>query len=188
MEEVRAEDVLIRAAEESDFNDVLAVCDRRFGTGYIDRETFGEWLQYPELCLVLEYQHDFVGFVCILPSTPEKVCNDMQLPLDEVRAECEGRKIVRCRSAILTEKYEHMGFMRMLWEKVFENAKKLGYSISYCPAWKYDGKVPMHNLLTKLGFQVIAEKQMLWYDEANYTCVVCKGRCVCPSVVYKMIF
>ncbi|GEM_PF-3359821 len=187
MKEIREEDILIRAAREEDFEKVLPLCDRRFGTGYVDKEEFCKWLNYPELCIVLEYQHNFVGYVCILPSTPEKVCEDMQLDLDTVRAESEGKKIVRCRSAILTEEYENMGFMRMLWEKVFDNAKKLGYGISYCPAWKYDGKVPMHNLLTKLGFEVIAEKQMLWYDEINYTCVVCHGRCACPGVVYKML-
>jgi len=181
-----SENVIIRSAKYEDFDEVLPLCDRRFGTGYVDRAEFDKWLKYPQFCLVMEYDGDFVGYVCILPSTPEKVCEDMQLPLDEVSAECEGKKVIRCRSAILKEKYENRGYMRVLWEKVFANAKSCGYGISYCPAWKYDGKVPMHNLLTKLGFEVIAEKQMLWYDEINYTCVVCKGRCACPGVVYKL--
>lgn len=179
--------IVIRPAKSEDYDIIVQMCDERFGKGYLDRAEFDRWLEYPELFLALCYDNEFVGYVCILPSTPESVCKDMKLPLDEVKAECEGKKVVRCRSAILRTKFDSMGFMRMLWQKVFENAKKLGYGISYCPAWKYDGFVPMDHLLTKLGFVRIAEKQMLWYDEENYTCIVCGGRCKCPAAIYKLI-
>lgn len=178
--------VVIRSATENDYNAIIKLCDERFGTGYIDRNEYNRWLKYPELFLALDYDNDFVGYVCILPSTPESVSADMQLPLDEIKAECAGKKIVRCRSAVLRTEYENMGFMRMLWQKVFDNAKKLGYNISYCPAWKYNGFVPMDHLLTKLGFEAIAEKQMLWYNEENYKCVICGGKCKCPAIIYKL--
>lgn len=187
MKEVIPEEIAIRPASEKDYDAILKLCDLRFGTGYIDHDEFERWLKYPELFLALDYQKQFVGYVCILPSTPEAVSADMQLPLDEIRAECVGKKIVRCRSAVLRSEFENMGFMRLLWEKVFANAKEMGFHISYCPAWKYNGFVPMDHLLTKLGFFAIAEKEMLWYNEENYTCVICGGRCKCPAVVYKMI-
>lgn len=177
--------ILIRPAQSTDYEIIIKLCDLRFGKGYIDRDEFNQWLKYPDLFLALEYGGEFVGYVCILPSTAEYVCEHMQLPLEEIKAECDGKKIIRCRSAVLRTEFEHKGFMRMLWEKVFENAKNLGYSVAYCPAWKYNDFVPMNNLLTQLGFVPIAEKQMLWYNEKNYTCVVCGGRCKCPAVIYK---
>ena len=186
MAEIKLEKINIRPAEEKDFPIILELCDRRFGQGYIDHNEFSHWLKYPDLFLALDYDGEFVGYVCILPSNPDEVCEKMALPIDEIRAECENRKVIRCRSAVLREKFESRGFMRMLWERVFANAKEMGYSIAYCPAWKYNNFVPMDHLLTKLGFIAIAEKEMLWYDEENYTCIVCNGRCKCTARVYKM--
>lgn len=185
MVQIDSEKINIRPANKGDYDIIIELCDERFGDGYIDKSELDRWIKYPDLFLALDYDGEFVGYVCILPSTPESVCADMKLPLDQVKAECEGKKVVRCRSAVLRKKFESMGFMRLLWEKVFENARQLGYGISYCPAWKYDGFVPMDHLLTKLGFEPIAEKQMLWYDEETYTCVVCNGRCKCPAVIYR---
>lgn len=186
MSDLNLAEVNIRPAEEKDYEAITALCDLRFGEGYIDHEEFSHWREYPELFLALDYKGEFVGYVCILPSTPEIVCKNMQLPLDEIKRECEGKKVIRCRSAVLREEFEHMGFMRMLWERVFENAAKLGYGIAYCPAWKYNGFVPMDHLLTQLGFVAIAQREMLWYNEEKYTCVICGGRCKCPAVVYRL--
>ena len=186
MKSIDNEKIKIRPAEEKDYPIILDLCDRRFGKGYIDHDEFSRWLCYPDFFLALDYDGEFVGYVCILPSDPDEVCRKTALPIDEVRAECENKKVIRCRSAVLREEFERCGFMRMLWEKVFANAKAAGYDIAYCPAWKYDGFVPMDHLLTKLGFFAVAEKEMLWYDEENYTCVVCNGRCRCTARVYKM--
>ncbi|MBQ0111461.1 MAG: hypothetical protein KBS41_06020, partial [Oscillospiraceae bacterium] len=63
--------ITIRSATNNDYDMIIALCDERFGEGYIDHVEYDRWLQYPEFFLALDYDGEFVGYVCILPSTPE---------------------------------------------------------------------------------------------------------------------
>ena len=176
----------IRSAVAEDFPTVERLCALRFGKGYLKREEFDRWLAHPELFLVMECEGDFVGYVCFVPETPEEMAAYIRFPVEEVRREAGDRPAIHCRSTALFSAYEHKGLMRALWVRILDTVQKEGYRVAYGPAWKYNGFVPMHRLLTSFGFVPLCEKQGLWYEDESYTCVVCGGRCSCPAVIYQL--
>ncbi len=184
---VDQKEIKIRSAKMSDYDIINRLCDLRFGKGYLSVGEFSNWLKNPDLFLVLEYKGDFVGYVCFVPATPEQIASYMKLPLESVLEVSSDPYVIHCRSTALFESYEHMGFMKRLWDVILENTKKHGYKAAFGPAWEYNNFVPMDRLLSGLGFEKIAKKENLWYDDENYTCIICNGRCSCSAVIYKLI-
>ena len=184
--EKEEQELFIRPAASDDYDAVSALCDLRFGDGYLKREEFDEWRKNPELFLVMEDEGRFVGYVCFVPSSPEKMAEYIKFPVEDIIKDSGGRDVIHCRSTVLYPEYEHKGIMRVLWTHILEKVKDMGYRVAYGPAWKYNDFVPMDHLLTSFGFEKIADRENLWYDDETYTCIVCGGRCSCPAVIYRL--
>ena len=178
---------MIRPATADDFENVLKVGELRFGTGYLTREEFNTWLEYPEFLLVAEMDGRFAGYVYHRPEKIEVLAKYMKLDPDYVRRVSGGKPVIHCRSAALSPEFEHCGIMFTMVEALEKKAREEGFGAEFAPAWKYGDKVPMRKILTAMGYTELCEKERLWYDQEDYYCVVCKGRCVCTAVIFQKI-
>ncbi len=185
MKDYENESLKIRPVRADEFQVVFALCEKRFGKGYMNREEFDQWLKYPEFFLAAEQDGAFCGFVCYFPEEAEDLAKYMRLPRDYVELVSGGKPVIHCKTAVLFPEYEHSGIMHNLVERATDNAKAMGFGAAFAPAWKYKNHVPVRKLLNRLGFEELVEKENIWYDMENYECIICGGRCRCSAVIFQ---
>lgn len=178
--------VKIRFAKKSDFENIRALCVERFGEGYLAEKDYEAWLKTKELFLVAEDNGAFCGFCYLMPESYEDLAAYMKLDVATVEKVACGKPVLHCRSAALKSDAEHRGVMYRLLSEELKNAKELGFGAAFAPAWSYRGRTPMAHLMDLLGFEQIGIRENLWFDQENYVCVVCGGKCRCQAVIYQI--
>ena len=180
------DELIIRSAEARDFLPLQQLCERRFGSGYLEKEDFEDRIRYPELFLVADSGGQPVAAVSMTPEAPYSLARAMQMTEEEVLSAARGKPTIHFRSAITAEGFEGRGLIQLLLSRVIENARRLGYGLILSPNWKYDGKIPAGKIHDRLGFVNIGERKNLWLNQKGYSCVYCKGPCRCTAVLYQL--
>ena len=182
------ENILIRSAKAEDFERIKQLAELRFGIGYLDRQEFDAWLRDPDFFLVAEVDGRFAGYAYHRPESVEELASYMKLDPAYVRQVSGGRPVIHCRSAALAPEFEHRGLMQKIVAQLEETAGREGFGAEFAPAWKYGEAVPMRKNLLARGYTELCEREKLWYDQENYRCVICGGRCRCTAVIFQRIF
>jgi len=103
---------------------------------------------------------------------------------DEVLAITEGQPSLIYKSAAVQVKYERRGLMKAMATVGLKEAREMGYRSIFGSAWVYDNTIPIEGTFRAFGFQKLFEREKLWYNDEDYHCVICKGRCVCDGIIY----
>lgn len=177
-------DFIFRTAEAKDYDKIKSLCDERYGTGYITKDMFKNYLDYKELFISAFYNDDFVGFAAMIYSTDENTAKKMGMTLEEVKKYASKKPILIYKSHAIKKKYEKMGLPVAMTSILMSKGKELGYGSVFGSAWIYNNYIPMSKTFDKLGFIPLYKRSNLWYDDENYTCVVCGGRCKCEAMIY----
>ena len=177
-------DIKIRDGEERDFPQMLPLCDERYGSGYLTKEIFDHWMEHKSLLKVAEIEEEFAGFAVMVPAAVQEVMEKMTMPREDVEAIAGGRPALIYTSAAVPRRHEHKGVMHALAAAGLETARQEGYGSLFGSAWMYNGKSPIAGTFRVFGFKPLYKREKLWYNDPDYTCVVCKGRCTCDAVIY----
>jgi len=178
--------ITIRPLKESDFEYLNEVCNRRLGDGYLDYEDFLFRVKNPELNLVADENGKAVSLISMTPEGVETLAPSLKMTKAEILDSAGGKPLIHFRTAVTDEEHDGLGLMRYLLKLVIKNARDLGYGLILSPTWVYDGKAPAANTHKALGFTVVGEKKMLWYNQKGYTCVYCKGPCRCDALLFQL--
>lgn len=108
----------------------------------------------------------------------------LAMPRRDICSIAGEKPILYYKSAAIPQQFERKGVMPAIVEDILREAQQAGYGSLFGSAWLYDGKIPLQGTLKKLGFQALYARKMLWYDDVNYHCVICKGRCTCDAMLY----
>lgn len=176
--------IRIREGEERDFLRMLPLCDERYGPGYLTRAAFDRWMEHKSLLKVAEADGEFAGFAVMVPASVPEVMERMAMPREDVEAFAGGRPALIYKSAAVLRRYERRGVMRALAAAGLETARWEGYGCLFASAWVYRGERPIAGTFRAFGFAPLYKRERLWYGDAGYTCVVCKGRCTCDAMIY----
>ena len=166
------------------YEDIQQLCDLRYGTGYIDRPVYEKWMEHPELMNVALVEGEFAGFSVFVPAAVDELMSHMDMPREDVVRIAGDRPALIYRSAAVPFRFEKRGIMQQLLGNALEELPELGYGSVFGSAWVHDGRVPMSRLFNLFGFSRLYERKMLWYQDKNYRCVVCGGRCRCDAMIY----
>lgn len=177
-----APQVVEGAWEYYDF--IQPLCDLRYGDGYIDRQTYEQWMGHPELMNVALVEGEFAGFSVFVPAGIEDLATHMGMPREDVAHIAGDKPALIYKSAAVPFQFEKRGIMQELLGNALEKLPALGYGSAFGSAWMYDGKIPMSRLFDYFGFRQLYTRKMLWYHDKNYRCVVCGGRCKCDAMIY----
>lgn len=177
-------DIKIRDGKEEDFEEILPLCDERYGSGYLTKGIFGHWMEHKSLLKVAELGEEFAGFAVMVPAIVEEVMEKMAMPREDVEAIAGGRPALIYKSAAVLRQHEHKGVMHALALAGLETARREGYGSIFASAWVYQGKSPIAGTFRVFGFKPLYKREKLWYSDSDYTCVVCKGRCTCDAMIY----
>ncbi len=177
-------DFSVRSVCPDDFENIRALCDERYGEGYFTREDFERFSERPELFTAAENDGDFAGFALMVPASEEKVSEQMKIPANEVHKLANGKPLLIYKSLALRKQYEKMGLPYTMSKLLLTEAKKQGYGTLFASAWVYNGKMPIEKLFKAFGFIPLGIRNNLWYNETNYRCTVCGGRCRCDAMIF----
>ena len=177
-------DIRIRDGKEQDFLQMLPLCDERYGSGYFTKAIFDHWMGHKSLLKIAELEGAFAGFAVMVPATVEEVMEKMAMPREDVEAIAGGRPALIYKSAAVPRQHEHKGVMHALALAGLETARQEGYGSLFGSAWVYQGKSPIAGTFRVFGFKPLYKREKLWYNDPDYTCVVCKGRCTCDAMIY----
>ena len=177
-------DIRIRDGKGQDFLPMLSLCDERYGPGYLTREIFDHWMEHKSLLKVAEIGEGFAGFAVMVPATVQEVMEKMAMPREDVEAIAGERPALIYKSAAVLQQHEHKGVMHALAVAGLETARQEGYGSLFGSAWVYQGKSPIAGTFRVFGFKPLYKRERLWYNDPDYTCVVCKGRCTCDAMIY----
>lgn len=177
-------DIRIRDGQEQDFLQMLPLCNERFGPGYLTKDVFHRWMEHKSLLKVAEIGEEFAGFAVMVPATVGEVMEKMAMPREDVEAIAGGRPALIYKSAAVPRRHEHKGVMHALAAAGLETARQEGYGSIFASAWVYQGKSPIAGTFRVFGFKPLYKREKLWYNDPDYTCVVCGGRCTCDAMIY----
>lgn len=169
---------------EAHFEATLELCDERYGTGYCTREVFDRWVSNPGLLKVALYNGEYAGFAVMLPASVEEIMDHMKMTREQVEEITQGKPALIYKSAAVRECFGRRGIMKTMATIGLKQAKEMGYHSIFGSAWYYNDTIPIEGTFRAFGFQRLFERKKLWYDDENYYCIVCKGRCVCDGIIY----
>ncbi len=180
----KSEKIIIRTPEKEDFARVKAICEDRFGEGYISEKDFLNWITDYKYCKVAVSDDKVVGIVYLMPEDKETLAKALKLDKNFVESVSNGKRVIHSRCAAIDKAYEHRGISDILHREIFANINSGDFGAIFAPAWTYQGFTPMAKLLNKYGFEFIGEKENLWYGMEGYKCIICGGKCKCKAAVY----
>lgn len=181
---MRQIDIQIRQGWEEDFAHILPLCDERYGRGYINRQGFDHWMEHPSLLKVAESEGAFAGFAVMVPASYLEISKKMGMPAQDVERIAGGRPALIYKSAAVPLRFERCGIMHAMAQAGLDTARAEGYGSLFGSAWIYNGKIPISGTFKTFDFRPLYKRQMLWYDDPEYHCVLCKGRCRCEAMIY----
>ena len=174
---------LVNATQDY-YEKIKNLCDESFGTGYINREEFNKWLTHPQLFNIALAEDAFAGYSVMIPAGVEDIMEQMGMERSEVLALTDGGPAIIYKSAAVCSAYRRNGVLTELIKALLNQAKELGYGSVILSAWTYGGKTPAKSSLLSMGFTQLFIRHKLWYHYENYSCVICKGRCICDAAVF----
>ncbi|MFQ8639898.1 MAG: hypothetical protein ACLR94_17095 [Acutalibacteraceae bacterium] len=180
-------EIRVREGTERDFLQMLPLCDERYGPGYLTKAIFDRWMEHKSLLKIAEMGGEFAGFAVMVPASVEEVMEKMAMPREDVDAIAGGRPALIYKSAAVPRRHEHKGVMHALAVAGLATARQEGYGSLFGSAWMYNGKSPIAGTFQSFGFVPLYRREKLWYNDSGYTCVVCKGRCICDAMIYYKI-
>ncbi len=178
------EEITIKNVLHSDFEKIVELCNRRYGTGYMTLESFNKLLKNPNFFKIATTNGKFMGFASFLADIDENVAKSMGLSELEIANISDGKPSVIYKSAALESEFEGCGVMRKLLGELIKQATNNNYGAIFASAWVIGDIVPIERNLKTFEFKYIANRSMLWCDDEGYNCIVCKGRCRCDAAIY----
>ena len=156
------------------------------GEGYVDERKIRRWFdnQISFYC-ALDNTGEVCGFCVFLINDFDKISSLMKLPAELAEQYRKTtRKVCYAKSIAIDTKARGIGIANRLFSSCLADSVSLGADSAFGCAWKNGDELPMHKILIDSGFAPIAEIPDAWFDDMEYICSVCNGRCRCTGVVY----
>lgn len=173
-----------RDAVLEDYEDMKFLCDERYGEGYLTPERYAHYLKHPGLFLAAHKGKELAGFSLMAPAAVPEAAGYMKMSAGELEKLTGNRKLLILKSIVIQKKYGKMGLPVTMTNEVIENARSEGYGIIFSAAWIVGGKIPIKKAFEEMEFTPLFLRHNLWYDDEDYYCIVCKGRCKCDGFIY----
>lgn len=166
------------------YDDIRRHCDQRYGTGYMTQELYRHWMEHPELVQIALVDGQFAGCTGMYPVTPEQAVRKLDADPADVERIAGDWPILYYNTTMVTKQFDGRGYSQAMIKSALRIAREEGYGSIFGSAWIYDGGIPIARTVSRMGFQPLYRRKMLWYHDKNYTCVICKGPCKCDALIY----
>lgn len=166
------------------YDEIEQLCDLRYGRGYMTRALYSHWMEHPEMIQIALVDGRFAGCTGMYPVTPEEVVRKLAVVPADVARIAGGRPILYYNTTVVRQEYDGRGYSQAMIRSAVQIARDQGFGSIFGSAWIYDNATPIARTVKRMGFQPLYRRKMLWYDDKNYTCIICKGPCRCDAEIY----
>jgi len=176
----------IQAFTDGQAAGVSALANSAFGEGYLTEARCLEMARADGDFLVAAGEGgEVAGFICFLYRSAREVEEAMRLEPGAIAM--NGEPVCHAKTMAVSPELKRTGLADALFAQCLELSIQAGMRSAWGAAWNAGGRVPMRRIFEKHGFSVYGEREMLWYEDNGYRCVVCGGPCRCPAVIYYKI-
>lgn len=159
-----------------------------FGRNYMSLEKIESYIDGGTPFKLAVDGKELIGAVLFIPAREEDIKEHMKMDSGTVRRICRGKKALICKCACTNVKYQGNGYAKKILGACLKQVKEEGYGAVFTTLWKYKGGVPAEKMFKDYEFQKGEELEMPWYDDENYVCSECGGRCRCSGIVYYKVY
>ncbi|MDQ5983709.1 MAG: hypothetical protein RUMPE_00735 [Eubacteriales bacterium SKADARSKE-1] len=169
-------------------DDIIDIGTQSFGENYITREEILKHIKEDnEMCtLAIDADtNEVLGYCLFFEENMDSAQKDFKIPKEElISITGSNSNICHAKSIAVRKNCESKGIGYNLFEKTLNKAKKMGYKIAWCPAWKRGDFIPAEKVLLKSGFKYFKTVSNMWEKDKSYKCIDCKGPCKCDAAIY----
>ncbi|MCL2081993.1 MAG: N-acetyltransferase [Oscillospiraceae bacterium] len=168
--------------------DVALIANKSFGEGYMNEDrlkevTGGQGSFYSSVT-----DGKISGYCFFQYITADLCASKIKLPKETfVQNSSSDGMVCYTKTMAVDESLRGRGVADDLFEACLNKAVSDGLFSAWGSAWRLGNIVPMNRIFLKNGFCVHSEVPYIWYDDKQYKCIVCGGRCKCTGVIYRKL-
>lgn len=174
---------IIDAAEEY-LDDLQNLFEQLFGLNYLSREEYRVCMRSPAPFKLAVQDNRLMGAVLFIQADKQEIEEHTKMSSQQIEQLIGDRQGVICKSACIHKDFQRQGIGQSLLDACMKEILAQKYGAVFTVLWKYGNRVPAEKLFIEFGFQREKELEMPWYDESEYICCICGGRCRCSGIVY----
>jgi diaminopimelate decarboxylase len=182
----------LRFLEENDIEDVLSICNKQLGEGFLNETMLRSYLNNPQkFCQVIALEDRLAGFSLMEISPLEVVAKKMKSEEQWFLNFFEAYPMIGYRSlTAVGPEYEGRGVASRLVEEGLQFLSRK-VAVVVCDAWKSE-YTHIGNVLQRNGYEALREVPHFWTAESinqQYDCEHCgPPPCECTAVIYAKFF
>lgn len=175
-------------------DDIIDIGVKNFGENYITREEILKYVNKDNEMCTLAIDADtnkLMGYCLFFAQSVKEAQKDFNISNEELnlfKGLNLNKEICHAKSISISSECKGRGIGYELFKKTLDKAKKLGYKLVLCPAWKRGDFIPVEKILLKTGFTYLKTVSNMWEDNKDYKCVDCNGPCKCDAAIYYKIY
>ena len=165
--------------------DVIRIANEGFGEGYMGVRKIRSLAAGAGPFYIASVLGEVAGYCCFQIVSARECAETLKLPeallLEHADA---GGNVCLTKTMSVTDLYRGCGIADDLFTLCLKDAVDSGLNSAWGGAWKVGEKIPMKRIFLANGFNCYGEIPLIWYDEEDYECIACHGRCRCTGVIY----
>lgn len=158
-----------------------------FGKNYMSRGRIERYIAGGTPFKIAVEGEALMGAILFIPATAAEIEEHIKMDRETIPGMCGGKTALICKCACTYARYQGEGIAKKILEECMKEVEKQGYGAVFTTLWEYNGGVPAEKMFVDLRFQRGEKLDMPWYEDENYICSECGGRCRCNGIVYYKI-
>ena len=173
-------------------NEIVALAEARLGEMYTTVDRLKAFIQDENnACklVVTSEGEELLGFLLSHSSDIPSLASEMKLTSAEIEKVVGANdKIYVVKTLVLQKKAEKHGLATELTRQGLLTAKRLGFCSAWSALWvRKDGFIPAKHIMERLDFTHYKTVHLRMYNQLDFKCLDCGGRCTCDSAIYYKI-
>lgn len=173
-------------AGEKYIHEIKELLDASFGAGYMEESAIWEHMHSDRSLLYLMQQKgELAGVMLFVEEDPRERKGEMEKAFAEIQSITGSKRCLHCKFLCTPPKYRRQGFGGSIAAGALADIQsRQRADVVYTCLWEYENNVPAKRIFEENDFQLYKRLENPWYEDKDYYCIVCRGRCCCPGQVY----
>lgn len=171
---------------------MLDLCNDRFGEGYLNEETLCKYVEDDDyFCkIAVDFESNkLLGFSVFFATNISDLLDEFNLSTKDVEDIIdENDKLCVIKTVALQRDVEKLGLANELLKISIETMRDMGFNSMWGSAWiRKNGRIPAKKLLERNNFNFLKITHLTFFNNLDYICPDCQGRCRCNDAIYYKI-
>ena len=178
-------DYYIRKFTYEFIDKVIELANFSFGKNYITKNKLNQLIEQKNVFYIAYQNDELLGYCIFLEEDIKELSEHVKLEIDELsKLHLDKKQLCYMKSMAVKKECRGTDLAKNLFDICYNEIVNQGFDFAIGTAWKINDKVPMSKIFEAQGFEVYKEMPLIWYNDKEYVCNVCNGRCQCSGLIY----